>query len=541
MNRTNTLFAKGLALFALLGLLPSCVLQDARDVSTDKVYFTFNIGSALSHQGGLRARDSAAPQINQDDLDFEDRVERLAVFVFDSSTSALAGSVFTSATSFKLKIDKPGTYDFYFLANYDAAAVGSSEKVEDFKTPTQVENYMKKPQLSGGKFFKSIKKAGSYVPMARVYKSQEVGEGGTYMAPKPFHPFVGDVNKHQLKPISSYGNDYQSKTTQETVNLVRACAKLSFSLSGNGVQDIKSVKYHNVAADYTFMETPERDKKGGEPDVYTAGTEQKLELPAYDPAKPNGPIMVSAYVPERLFVNTNPSWTDHTTNGINFITITMKSGKVYEIPVITNDNFSGSYMDFAIGTGANYSVIRNHHYMYNIKVPEDNKELDVQFQVMPWNLVESEMSYARPKYEFVIKQNGQPLTDIYKEVVMHDDKDYQPTSVDIVFSISAPKGALWIATITNGRDFILEGDVVGMINEGGIVTGTSQEYRMTIKPRAPFDKQPRYTEFYIMVEGKEIYLGFDTSTGKVVNRYISDGSARKWQFKQEQTVLNTGD
>ncbi|MBR8729991.1 hypothetical protein IX332_001320 [Porphyromonas levii] len=535
MNRTNTLFTKWLALFALLGLLPSCVLQDARDVSTDKVYFTFNIGSALSHQGGLRAHDSDAPQINQDDLDFEDRVERLAVFVFDSSTSALAGSVFTSATSFKLKIDKPGTYDFYFIANYIDQPVGSPDRVEEFDTRTKVEAYLVKEQLKGDTFFSGIKGSGAAMPMARVYKSQDVGEGGTYMAPKPFHPTVGDVNEHQLKPISSYGNDYQPNKTQKTVNLVRACAKLSFTLSGNGVQDIESVKYHNVAADYTFMETPERDKKGGEPDVYTAGTEQKLELPAYDPAKPNGPIMVSAYVPERLFVNTNPSWTDHTTNGINFITITMKSGKEYEIPVITNDNISDSYMDFAIGTGANYSVIRNHHYMYNIKVPEDNKQLDVQFKVMPWTLVESEMSYARPEYDLqILGADGRDYKQILDEVIMND-VNYQPTSVTIKFKITAPKGAIWTATITNGRDFILDGEVKGLINEG-IVTGVEEWHTMTLTPRYPFEKEPRYTQFYITVEGKEIYLGFDSS-GNIINRFIGDGSAEKWRFKQERTIL----
>lgn len=525
MNRTNTLFTKGLALFALLALLPSCVLQDAREVSTDKVYFTFNIGSALSHQGGLRAHDSTAPQINQDNLDFEDRVERLAVFVFDSSTSALAGSVFTSATSFKLKIDKPGTYDFYFIANYIDQPVGSSDRVEEFDTRTKVEAYLVKEQLKGDTFFSGIKGSGAAMPMARVYKSQEVGEGGTYMAPKPFHPTVGDVNEHQLKPISSYGNDYQSNKTQETVNLVRACAKLSFTLSGNGVQDIESVKYHNVAADYTFMETPDGN--------YNSGTVQELEFPK-DASNSANSITAKVYVPERLF-KSGTDWANHTTNGINFITITMKSGKEYEIPVITNDNFSGSYMDFAVGKSANYSVIRNHHYMYNIKVPEDNKQLDVQFKVMPWTLVESEMSYARPAYDLqIIGADDRKYKQILEEVILND-VNYKPTSVTIKFKITAPKGAIWTATITNGRDFILDGEVKGLINEG-IVTGVEEWHTMTLTPRYPFEKEPRYTQFYITVEGKEIYLGFDSS-GNIINRFIGDGSAEKWRFKQERTIL----
>lgn len=526
MNRANILFTKGLTLLALLSLLTGCVLQDAREVSTEKVYFTFNIGSALSNTRTLRAHDSGIPEINSDNLDFEDRVERLAVFVFDSNTSDLAGSVFTTATSFKLKIDKPGNYDFYFIANYLEVPVGSPDRVQDFTTRAQVESFLQKPQVSGDVFFRSIKEAGSYVPMARVYKNQVVPQGGTFMAPLPFKPTVGSVPNDQLKPVSSYGTDYLSSTTQETVNLVRACAKLSFSLSGNGIPDIASVKYHNVAADYTFMETPDRN--------YGSGTEQTLTLPAIDPAKPSDPIMASAYVPERLFKN-NPSWADRTTNGINYITITMKSGKVYEIPIGTFDVPSGtSYMTFAIGANVNYSVIRNHHYVYNIKVPEDNKELDVLFKVMPWNLVESEMSYARPKYEFEIIKDGESFKNIKDEVILSDN-NYQPSSATIKFKISAPKGALWTATITNGRDFELSGTSTGLINEG-IVTGGAQEYVMTIKPRYPFEKEPRYTQFYIVVEGKEIYLGFDQN-GKIENRFISDGSADKWRFKQERTIL----
>ncbi|MBR8732378.1 hypothetical protein IX339_001847 [Porphyromonas levii] len=533
MNRTNTLFTKGLALFALLSLLPSCVLQDAREVSTDKVYFTFNIGSALSHQGGVRVHDSTAPQINQDNLDFEDRVERLAVFVFDNSTSALAGSVFTSATSFKLKIDKPGTYDFYFIANYIDQPVGSPDRVEEFDTRTKVEAYLVKEQLKGDTFFSGIKGSGAAMPMARVYKSQKVDEGGTYMAPKPFYPTVVASGKGQLKPVSSFGDDYQSAISQKTVNLVRACAKIALSFRGLGAQSIASVKYNNVATDYTFMEIP---RKG------SAGAEQTMTTSPFDPDKPNEPITARAYVPERLF-DVAPTWDSRTTNGINYITITMKSGKVYEVPLITANDILATqdYMTIATSNAANYSIIRNHYYILDINIPQDGKELDIALKVMPWDLVESQMSYERPEYFLeIIKQDNEgkytttPLTDINQEITLDDISYGKVRGLQIRFKINKPIGAIWTATITNGRDFKMSGDVSGVINDG-IVTGQGEWHTFTITPRNPFETEPRYTQFYITVEGKELYLGFkDDGKGNMIpdNRFISDGSSEKWQIKQ---------
>ncbi|MBR8730439.1 hypothetical protein IX332_001783 [Porphyromonas levii] len=504
----------GLALLSLLGLA-SCTKQDDVPESGTDVYMSFQM-SQVASGSGVRAQGSS-PSINTDEKDREDFVSRFGVFIFETGASGTkVAEKFSDQAFFVMKFKK-GTYDFYFIANYPT----SDETRLSQMSKSQLEEYLKAPKPYT--LHNVPSEAGPFFPMARVYRNQTISGNGTMMAPIPFKPRVGTTN--QLMPVSSFGNDYQSKTTQETVNLVRACAKLSFTLSGNGVQDIDSVKYHNVAADYTFMETPDRN--------YNSGTVQELVF-TKDASNPANPITAKVYVPERLF-KSGTSWADHTTNGINFITITMKSGKEYEIPVITNDKISGSYMDFAIGTGANYSVIRNHHYMYNIKVPEDNKELDVQFQVMPWNLVESEMSYARPSYELEITQGGQTFKKIKEEVILHDDASYKPTSAKIRFKIIAPKGALWTATITNGRDFILSGDVAGLINEG-IVTGEGEWHEMIITPRYSFDKEPRYTQFYITVEGKEIYLGYDDK-GVMINRFIGDGSADKWQFKQERTIL----
>ncbi|MBR8764174.1 hypothetical protein IX335_001401 [Porphyromonas levii] len=487
------------------------------------VYMSFQM-SQVASGSGVRAQ-GLSPSINTDVKDREDFVSRFGVFIFEKGASGTKVAEKFSEYAFFVMKFKKGTYDFYFIANYPT----SDETRLSQMSKSELEDYLKAPKPYT--LHNVPLEAGPFFPMARVYRDQTISGDGTMMAPIPFKPRVGTTN--QLMPVSSFGNDYQPKITQETVNLVRACAKLSFSLSGNGVPDIKSVKYHNVAADYTFMETPERDKKGGEPDVYTAGTEQKLELPAYDPAKPNGPIMVSAYVPERLFVNTNPSWTDHTTNGINFITITMKSGKEYEIPVITNDNFSDSYMDFAVGKSANYSVIRNHHYRYNITVPADDKELVVNYQVMPWTLVESEMSYARPAYDFTLKVVKKINDEVIKEkkyselgeVIVPPD-----CYVDISFKITEPRGNMWVASITNGLDFELRGDFKDLVAPAEIVgSNPDKVYNMQIWPRAEYYKEAKYTQFFITVEGRELDLSVKPGN---LGKYLGEGSTKRWNIKQ---------
>lgn len=513
----------GLALLSLLGL-PSCTKQDDVPESGTDVYMSFQM-SQVASGSGVRAQGSS-PSINTDVKDREDFVSRFGVFIFEAGDSdAKVAEKFSDQAFFVMKFKK-GTYDFYFIANYPPSDETSLSQMNK----SELEGYLKasKPY----KLYNVPLEARPFFPMARVYKHQEV-EGGTYMAPKPFYPTVVASGKGQLKPVSSFGDDYQSATRQKTVNLVRACAKIALNFRGLGAQSIASVKYNNVATDYTFMEIP---RKG------SAGAEQTMTTSPFDPDKPNEPITARAYVPERLF-DVAPTWDSRTTNGINYITITMKSGKVYEVPLITANDILATqdYMTIATSNAANYSIIRNHYYILDINIPQDGKELDIALKVMPWDLVESQMSYERPEYFLeIIKQDNEgkytttPLTDINQEITLDDISYGKVRGLQIRFKINKPIGAIWTATITNGRDFKMSGDVSGVINDG-IVTGQGEWHTFTITPRNPFETEPRYTQFYITVEGKELYLGFkDDGKGNMIpdNRFISDGSSEKWQIKQ---------
>lgn len=74
----------------------------------------------------------------------------------------------------------------------------------------------------------------------------------------------------------------------------------------------------------------------------------------------------------------------------------------------------------------------------------------------------------------------------------------------------APAGAIWSASLTNGLDFSLTpGADNAATGETGAVTGVANPnatYTMYIKPLKPFEGTPRFSEFYITVNGKEIQI-----------------------------------
>ena len=515
-----------LTLIGGLLLLASCIREqfdiDEPMHEEGDVYMTFQV-SFNSDKPTTRAQGTT-PSINDDSDDCEDYVDRLAVLVFETgATGAKVAEEYTSASFFIMKL-KAGTYDFYFIANYT-----DTDDAIKSKSKSEIDAYLQ----AAAEFvsFQGAKSPNPLFPMARVYRNQTVAEGGTYANPTPFKPNVGAAA--QLEPISSYGQDWQGVATQDRVNLIRANAKIELNISGDGKNDIQKIEYVNAAKNYTFAQLAETSLPG----------QALLATPLeFDFSKPvTTDFTTKLYVPERLFATgETKGWnttTDTPEGAVNYIQITMNGGKVYKIPVVSNGPASG-YLAFARGSQANYNIVRNHHYLFNINVPADGKEIDLTLQVLPWTLVESQLDFVRPEYTIHVSRDGtESLQDIFTEVELKDDiTTNQPTSVTIKFSITAPIGTLWTASISNGLEFEMTGTTTN-----GIVDGTGTEYTFTITPREPFDKAPRYTVFYIVVDGKELFLGFKddgTGTGTLIPdcRYVGDGPTARWKFKQTMGI-----
>ncbi|MDD7438085.1 MAG: hypothetical protein PUK66_04500 [Bacteroidales bacterium] len=479
----------GLALLSLLGLA-SCTKQDDVPESGTDVYMSFQM-SQVASGSGVRAQGSS-PSINTDVNDREDFVSRFGVFIFETGASGTKVAEKFSEYAFFVMKFKKGTYDFYFIANYPTSDETSLSQM----SKSQLETYLQtlKPYalhhipLSTGPFF----------PMARVYRSQTIIGNGSPMDPIPFKPVVGTTN--QLVPISSLGNDWQSTSNiQDQVRLVRANAKIDLTINGEGAVDVAKVEYYNAAANYTFAELNPRPAS-------QALLTSPLVFNYTAPTPTMGVIQTKLYVPERLFNTTETKGWDTTTDqaqgGVNYIQITMKSGRTYRVPVVSNGPATG-YQTFAKdATRADYNVIRNHHYKYEIAIAKDSKELVVKAVVLPWTLVESEISFGKIVFNQTFNYSvGTELSADGKTILLH-----QQTPIRFTFKLTEPKGAIWRATLTNGLDFSLQPDPASP--NGGVsgVADPNTEYSMVITPLKPYDGTPRLTEFYITVNGEEVSL-----------------------------------
>lgn len=482
--------------------------------------------SAVLSEGYVPLRAQENHSINVDAKDFEDRVNTLAMLVFSTGSDDRSAYHYAAASTVTANIPatrvNPGKNDIYFFANVPEG------EVKDLTTRDKVEAYMK-----ATKEFNSALNKGATAqlgfPMSRVYYEQNIPEGYTVTNPYGWKPNTDGSGN--LAPVSTYED--VKDPIQGKVGLVRTCAKVSANISGDGLPYVNKVEYVNA-----FMQ---HSMKQLEAKTFADTELQTIELYSNTGVALNNPLV--AYVPETLFdtsatATAKPSWDttkDVGLNGANYLRIEMKSGRVYTIPVLHNglEKKGKEFIAHAKSAEANYDIVRNNHYLYNIILPEDNKQLDVQFKVMPWTLVESEMSYARPAYDFTLK--------VVKKIggVVIEEKEYSELGevivppdcyVDISFKITEPRGNMWVASITNGLDFELRGDFKDLVAPAEIVgSNPDKVYNMQIWPRAEYYKQAKYTQFFITVEGRELDLSVKPGN---LGKYLGEGSTKRWNIKQ---------
>lgn len=494
--------------------LGSCVFDNNELIEDNTTYI-----SAILRDGYIPVRSQTENSINQDATDYEDRINTLAMLVFPTGKIERTAYHFapTSALTATIPAKKvtPGKNDIYFFANI------TEGEVKNLTLRSGVEEYLKKKVTFNTDLNKGATPSLGF-PMSRVYYEQDIPAGYTFANPyawKPNWEGGGD-----LKPVSEFGTD----PIQGKVGLIRTCAKITVDIKGEGLPEVAKVEYVNAVTQYSMKQIEAR--------AFTDTEFHTLELFTNSGTALNKALV--AYVPESLFDTSNsttaPTWDatmDKGLNGVNYMVITMKSGKTYTVPVIHNgSHLMTTYIEYAKGAYANYDVVRNNHYRFNINLPADGKELQVAYQVMPWNLIESEMSYKRPAYTFALKvvntrtNEEKNYTDLNEVIVPPD------SYVDIKFSISNPVGALWVASITNGQDFKLEGEFKDVINKTEIVgSNPTKEYNMKITPKALFYKEAKYTQFFISVEGKELDLGVKPGEE---GKYVGEGSTKRWNIKQ---------
>ncbi len=525
MNK-DTAFPLWLSVVSIL-LFASCsgVVERNQETAYSVITPKFRIQSSQKHS------------INEDIEDREDYVKTAAFLIFPSGRTERVGYSFATSDMHVMPSTKvlAGKNDIYIFANVPET------EVKGLVTRSSVEDYMLR-KTSFDQWTGVGASAEYGFRMSRVYYNQNIPAGYTETNPYEWKPQIDPAYLNSpLAPVSQYGQDVEGGVlVQRTVGLVRACAKITLSLTGEGVPEISEVTYHSAVGETSLRQLPEGS-------FATEIPQRTITLKAGSSAQEK---RATLYVPERLYKGASPQprWnktSDIGEYGVTYITIKMKSGKLYRFPIVRNetkDIVGVPFLQFAKGEVPtivpDYAVVRNFHYNFNVSVPVEDKELNVSLRVLPWTLIESERSFKRPEYSFKIYvvdkgtsfdtvDSMSPIDakDISKDVLLPPGKE-----VIIKFSVKQPRGAIWVSSITNGLFFKLEGEGTGVVVDSDIVgSAPEREYKMRIKPLAEFETEPRYTQFFIAIGGKEIDL---SATGKEDCRYIGEGANDRWKIKQ---------
>ncbi|MCC8035610.1 MAG: FimB/Mfa2 family fimbrial subunit [Rikenellaceae bacterium] len=294
---------------------------------------------------------AAANSINEDEIDWEDRVDELRMIVFDPADG---GVVYNQklyfpdgfqASSRPVEIT-PGTYDFYFIANETVYpgnfvdALMQIENLSDFTTDARFSAIAYRPGFSPD----GTTTPGRFL-MSAVYEGITVASGGTYTNPVAL-------------PLPT-----------EKVELIRALAKVEVvfrkRVSGGTVPEntVTDVHLENVAA-YTSVPPADSYYTGSVVDS-RAGSLDGLDYG-------NDSIgSVVFYIPELLVAPGGDVYTELVINNNVF-------------PIETDDARGGlAAQRRSVPATSDNSVIRNYHYLINAYIASDGG-LQLLVYVQPW-------------------------------------------------------------------------------------------------------------------------------------------------------------
>lgn len=379
-------------IFAFAGCDKLIYDQEPGGGADHKVHLSVNVRVAQP-KSGLRS------SINTDVAVYEDQVHDLAMLIFNSDdgervglvhlNNNLGSGVFTHA--FKVELTANKNYDFYFVANMP----GMETALNGITTAGAMDNYLGDAtrELSSTLYHGATGSEG--FPMARVYKNQPVGTGGTIYQPLPFYPKQHE--NEEYKVVANAPAEGEPTYTRDYVELIRVVAKLEVNLDGTTDLGVDKIYFRNANHHFRLVEfdTP--------PAAYFNNNSTNTELRRLESSN-----TYIYYMPEAMISSAtwNPAGSSNQ-QPINYFTIVTLDGTEYDIPIISNEaSITSDYLAKAKGTFTgftpDYTILRNHHYKYVVRNLE---QIEVIYEVEPWNLVERH-TYLGYGYNVHIDENG---------------------------------------------------------------------------------------------------------------------------------------
>lgn len=314
-----------------------------------------------------RAEVEGKESINEDREAYEDRVHTLAILIFDSYSGKkivqkIEEDIPVSETNNNYILElTPGTRDFYFIANRPP------DELRKIREKSAMDNYLEDLKALDAALYQAATENKGF-PMSRVYLQQEVPKGGTPDQPIRFTP--GNENR---------------------IKLIRAVAKLEVDLSSVAGQ-VSEVRYYHANRNFNLSSPT------GVTDADPYYTDSGKDYVTLQGAA--GKYLF--YMPE-LKMPANVRWDASASAPINYFEVVFTNSESYKIPIITNGGDIADYMAFVKTDEADFDILRNDHYLY--KITKSNKNIEILYNVLPWNLVKKTM-YMGYWFNVVIGDDG---------------------------------------------------------------------------------------------------------------------------------------
>ena len=541
MKRYNSTLIKmtrrlGMAIAALLMLstMASCSDQDSQAPATgDEAYLNLNFSTASNTTSRASRAGNIGNNETQANPTAESDIHSIKVWVFKSGTGESANPIaykedtpsavdgkpvngnYTLNLRFLRKIngEELKNIDLYILANSESTNMADKLKGKDLRSFTRAD--LQKVTFDDpfgitaeGKAQTTEVPNGKGLPISRAITNIEIAK------------HVADT-------------EIEAKDKGISIPLVRAVSKLHFYFARKTGEDAmtENVKVTRIEIDETIFPTASYvfpdEEDYATADANKAATSNKYGTPSYvpTPLKLGGventgiKAVTDPLAYQRGETETAQTYMDRMNkeiggHNLSYLRETNKSitGKIYY--QLAEGGIEKS-QEFTIPSSGN--AIRNRElvvYGYFLQ----GGALCLDWQVMPWNKVTSEISWSNVKCEMYAWQTGETLNPqkgdaegLYCLVnyPRYQDKDHEiledkQSGAAYYFKVESPAGLVWKAHLTNPDEFAFNYDESIKGSTNCVSTGIARKdpYQIKVEAKKPWTNGTSWTELTDWARGK---------------------------------------
>lgn len=179
------------------------------------------------------------------------------------------------------------------------------------------------------------------------------------------------------------------------------------------------------------------------------------------------------------------------------------------------DGISYTYRGYLTDQGQTtnkYSLLHNTVYRVMAMLDHPDNQLVIQTTPYPWDVVSSEIGHEVTEGDYRLQPSNGSDTGATTGVVQfpyiwEGEARNETSYADYSFNLTAPAGAVWTATLTNGLDFAF-GTAGSVAGTPAVSKGIARDaaYEIKIGATKPWNGTAKHTLFYITVDGVKLKI-----------------------------------